>query len=121
MGELSVLVLEGSMPERYSTLILGTYESSRHQLCLVNAGHVPPMLIRGGQVVRLEAGGLPAGLLPDSRYDSNQLTIEPGDLLVCVSDGVSEAMNHQEGRTPSSRLPSTPQPAPTRQQQLPNA
>jgi sigma-B regulation protein RsbU (phosphoserine phosphatase) len=47
-------------------------------------------------VVRLEAGGWPAGLLPDSQYDSTQVTVEPGDLLVCVSDGVSEAMNRKE-------------------------
>ena len=96
MGELSVLVLEGSMPERYSTLILGTYEPSKRRLCVVNAGHVPPVLVRGGQVVRLEAGGFPAGLLPDSRYDSDSVIIEPGDLLVCVSDGISEAMNPEE-------------------------
>ena len=96
MGELSLLVLEGSMPERYTTLILGTYEPSRRRLCVVNAGHVPPVLITGGQVVRLEAGGFPAGLLPDSQYESNNVSIEPGDLLVCVSDGVSEAMNSEE-------------------------
>jgi len=96
MGELSVLVLEGSMPERYSTLILGTYEPSKRRLCVVNAGHVPPVLVRGGQVVRLEAGGYPVGLLPDSQYDSTQVTIEPGDLLVCVSDGISESMNSED-------------------------
>jgi len=54
------------------------------------------MLIRGSRVIRLQAGGYPAGLLPDSQYDSNSMTIEPGDLLVCVSDGVSEAMNCEE-------------------------
>jgi sigma-B regulation protein RsbU (phosphoserine phosphatase) len=96
MGELSLLVLEGSMPERYTTLILGTYEPSIRRVCVVNAGHVPPVLIRGGQVVRLEAGGYPVGLLPDSQYDSNSLRIDPGDLLVCVSDGISESMNSED-------------------------
>jgi sigma-B regulation protein RsbU (phosphoserine phosphatase) len=96
MGELSLLVLEGSMPERYTTLILGTYEPFRRRVCVVNAGQVPPVLIRGGQVVRLDAGGCPVGLLPDSHYDSKSLTIAPGDLLVCVSDGISESMNSQD-------------------------
>lgn len=96
MGELSRLVLEGSMPDCYTTLILGTYDPAGHRLCVVNAGHVPPVLIRGGQVVRLEAGGCPAGLLPDSQYDSNSVTIEPGDLLVCVSDGITESMNPED-------------------------
>ena len=96
MGELSRLVLEGSMPERYTTLILGTYDPASRELRVVNAGHVPPMLIRGGRVVRLEAGGLPAGLLSDSQYECNNLTVQPGDLLVCISDGISEAMNPEE-------------------------
>ena len=96
MGELSRLVLEGSLPDRYTTLILGTYDPASHRLGAVNAGHVPPVLIRGGQVIRLEAGGCPAGLLPNSQYDSNNVTIEPGDLLVCVSDGISEAMNSED-------------------------
>jgi phosphoserine phosphatase RsbU/P len=95
-GELSRLVLEGSLPDSYTTLILGTYEPSIRRVCVVNAGHVPPVLIRGGQVVRLEAGGYPVGLLPDSQYDSNSLSIDPGDLLVCVSDGISESMNSED-------------------------
>ena len=96
MGELSRLVLESSMPERYTTLILGIYEPAAHRLAVVNAGHVPPVLVRSGQVVRLEAGGCPAGLLTDSQYDSNSVIIGPGDLLVCVSDGISESMNPED-------------------------
>jgi phosphoserine phosphatase RsbU/P len=96
MAELSRLVLEGSLPDSYTTLILGTYDPPSHRLGVVNAGHVPPVLIRGGQVIRLEAGGCPAGLLPDSQYDSNSVTVEPGDVLVCVSDGISESMNPED-------------------------
>jgi len=96
MVELSRRVLESSMPERYTTLILGVYEPAGHRLGIVNAGHVPPVLIRGGRVARLDAGGYPAGLLADSQYDSSSETVEPGDLLVCVSDGISEAMNPED-------------------------
>jgi phosphoserine phosphatase RsbU/P len=96
MGELSRLVLEGSLPDSYTTLILGTYDPANHRLAVVNAGHVPPVLIRGGQVARLEAGGCPAGLLPDSQYASDSVTIDPGDVLVCVSDGISESMNLED-------------------------
>jgi len=96
VGELSRLVLEGSMPDRYTTLILGTYDPATHRLGVVNAGHVPPVLIHGGQVIRLEVGGCPAGLLPDSHYHSNNVTIEAGDVLVCVSDGISESMNSED-------------------------
>jgi len=63
MGELSRLVLEGSLPDTYTTLILGSYDPASHRLVVVNAGHVPPMLIRGSRVIRLSrrlSSGAPA-------------------------------------------------------------
>jgi sigma-B regulation protein RsbU (phosphoserine phosphatase) len=96
VGELSRLVLDGSLPHCYTTLILGAYDPASQRLSVVNAGHVPPVLIRGDQVSRLEAGGCPAGLLPDSQYDSNSVAIDPGDVLVCVSDGITESMNPED-------------------------
>jgi serine phosphatase RsbU (regulator of sigma subunit) len=61
------------------------------ELELVNAGHPAPLLIREGQVVRqLEsATTLPVGLggeLPRSR----QHTLQPGDRVLCYSDGIIE-------------------------------
>jgi sigma-B regulation protein RsbU (phosphoserine phosphatase) len=50
------------------------------------------MLVRAsGQVVRLGGGGLPIGLLPDARHETCEVPISPGDLLVLVSDGITES------------------------------
>jgi sigma-B regulation protein RsbU (phosphoserine phosphatase) len=58
---------------------------------LVQAGHPHPMLLRrSGQILRLGTGGLPVGLLPDARYETFSLSIESGDRLVLVSDGITE-------------------------------
>jgi serine phosphatase RsbU (regulator of sigma subunit) len=56
------------------------------------------------QVYRLEAGGPPVGLLPGSLYAHGSLTLEPGDLLVLITDGVSESMNSDDEEWGEERL-----------------
>jgi serine phosphatase RsbU (regulator of sigma subunit) len=59
---------------------------------VVNAGHPLPRLVRGGRVepIGLDAD-LPLGVDPDAVYQVQRLTLEPGDRLVLLSDGVLEA------------------------------
>jgi serine phosphatase RsbU (regulator of sigma subunit) len=60
---------------------------------IVNAGHPPPRLVRGGRVepVELDAD-LPLGVDPETVYQVQRLTLEPGDRLVLFTDGVLEAL-----------------------------
>jgi phosphoserine phosphatase RsbU/P len=87
------------LSERYSTLFCGLMDS-RRRLVYLNAGHCPPMLVRrnGQQVTidRLMTGGIPIGLVPGARYEEEALHLASGDLLLCFSDGLSEAMNVRE-------------------------
>ena len=82
---------------RYSTLFCGLIDASGRRLTYVNAGQCPPILVRrreaGVTIERLTTGGTPIGLLPAAQYSEDTVALEPGDLLVCYSDGVSEAMN----------------------------
>lgn len=56
-----------------------------------NAGHNLPYVRRGtGGVSRLDARGMPLGLMPGSVYDEHETVIEPGDLLLLYSDGITE-------------------------------
>jgi sigma-B regulation protein RsbU (phosphoserine phosphatase) len=60
----------------------------------VNAGHVPPALIRAdGRTEWLETGGMIVGLLPDVEFECSTVELEPGDLLVACTDGITEAMD----------------------------
>jgi sigma-B regulation protein RsbU (phosphoserine phosphatase) len=54
------------------------------------------MLLRGSEIIRLEVGGPPVGLFRFSRYEQGEAQLEPGDLLVLYTDGVSEAENPAE-------------------------
>jgi phosphoserine phosphatase RsbU/P len=81
-------------PGRYSTLVFGSLDIAERRLTYVNAGHVPPMLRRrNGEIVRLEEGGLPIGLLANIKFKQGEVLLEQGDVLVCLSDGITEALN----------------------------
>jgi len=96
MGELNKSVFYCSAAERYSTLFCGVLDAARRKLTFVNAGHVKPILVRasaGGHIERPSDGGVPIGVLPMAQYTDAVVAVEPGDLIVCFSDGVSEASN----------------------------
>jgi len=62
-----------------------------------NAGHNPPVIARqGGRTELLTAGGPVLGILPNITYSGGRTKLEPGDLLVMYSDGVSEAPNAKD-------------------------
>ncbi|HET9299405.1 MAG TPA: PP2C family protein-serine/threonine phosphatase, partial [Candidatus Polarisedimenticolaceae bacterium] len=59
-----------------------------------NAGHNPPMLMRrSGEVERLQGSGPVLGILPDVGFTQRAVRMEPGDLLLIFSDGVTEAVD----------------------------
>ena len=86
-----------SSPDRFATLFYGVFDNAKRTLRYINAGHNPPLVLRrDGSVERLEAGGAPVGMFPDSIYEEQALKLEAGDLVVAYTDGVIEATN-QDG------------------------
>ena len=60
-----------------------------------NAGHNAPLLVTASGIHRLETGGIVLGLFDAASFDEETVTMQSGDLIVCFSDGVTEAMNPQ--------------------------
>jgi sigma-B regulation protein RsbU (phosphoserine phosphatase) len=91
-SELNDVLYQSSTADRYSTLFCGALNSSRSQMIYVNAGHIPPFIVRAnGSIERPSEGDLPAGLMPSVPYRQHVVPLAPGDLIVCVSDGILEA------------------------------
>jgi len=83
-----------SSDDRYATLFYGVFDGTTRILRYVNAGHNPPVVMRrDGSMLCLEAGGAPVGLLADSEYRAGSVRLEPGDLVVAFTDGLTEATN----------------------------
>jgi len=104
MHKVNRLVYEASASNRYATFFFAAYDPQTRRLECVNAGHNPPVLLRGDQVIRLEAGGPVVGLLPFAPYTEQALTLEPGDLLVLYTDGISEAMTKDDEEWGEDRM-----------------
>ncbi len=83
-----------TQPAKYATLFLACYDSRTRQLRYSNGGQLPPLLLcADGSVKRLDHGGSVVGLLPGMEYEEATVTMDPGDLLVAYSDGVTEPEN----------------------------
>ena len=76
--------------EKYATVIIGRV-NARGELEYVNCGHIPALIVSNGEVQRPGEGNPPVGLLPDAVYESARYQLKPGDRLVLVTDGVTEA------------------------------
>jgi len=93
MGARSSTTTGGRMT-KYLSMFLALVESGGRNLRYVNAGHVPPAVIRvDGSVEWLEAGGMIVGLLPDVQFECGTVALGVGDLLVACTDGITEAMD----------------------------
>jgi sigma-B regulation protein RsbU (phosphoserine phosphatase) len=92
VGSTNRFLCQKSLGEKYATLVIAHLKSSG-ELEFVNCGHVPPVLITGGSVLRLFESNVPVGLLPDMDYASGHRKLNPGDRLVLITDGVTEAEN----------------------------
>lgn len=78
--------------EHFATVFLAALDPGGRRLRYASAGHLPPLLLRAdGQAVWLMPAGLPLGLASGTTYPVRDVAIAPGDLLVAVTDGVTEA------------------------------
>jgi len=80
-------------PNQFATLFFALFDEQRGKLSYTNAGHLPPMLVRGGEVQRLDVHGMVVGAFAQAPYDSGETELLPGDLLVAFTDGVTEPEN----------------------------
>lgn len=78
--------------QKYATLVIARLATDGG-LELINCGHVPPTIISGAEVRTLEDGNLPVGLIAAADFHVMNLRLNPGDRLVVVTDGVTEAEN----------------------------
>ena len=78
----------------FVSLFYGILDTKNNTLCYANAGQNLPLLFTPGKPpVPLETRGLVLGVMEKMSYKEEQLSIQPGELLLIYSDGISEAMN----------------------------
>jgi len=93
------------LSDGYATLFCAHLDPHDQRLVHVSAGHEPALLIRNnGRIRRLESAGAPLGLSRRSTWRPRQIGIEPGDVLVAFTDGITESVDADGGELRDSGL-----------------
>ncbi|MBW3595677.1 MAG: SpoIIE family protein phosphatase [Planctomycetes bacterium] len=95
------------LEERFVTLVMCVLDPAKHEVTMVSAGHMPP-LIRGpnGEIREEgdEAVGLPLGIVEGMDYDEAHFSVQPGETLILYTDGINEAMDPDDDEYTIPRL-----------------
>ncbi|HZD93990.1 MAG TPA: GAF domain-containing SpoIIE family protein phosphatase [Candidatus Sulfotelmatobacter sp.] len=91
---------------KHLSVFLGLIDTRRNVLQYVNAGHIPPILVKGksGEVKLLEEGGTVIGLFPQVDFTRGTVKLEKDDLLVCTTDGIPRISDDQKHEYGTRRL-----------------
>jgi phosphoserine phosphatase RsbU/P len=96
VGRLNRVFCDSVWEDRFVTMVLAVLDPKRHEVTIVNAGHLPPLWRHGPKAVEPVAENetrLPLGVDRDVDYSAYTLPLSPGDSLVLYTDGITEAMN----------------------------
>jgi serine phosphatase RsbU (regulator of sigma subunit) len=94
VSRLNTQICKHSPGSRFITLFYGLYTPGTGAFTYVNAGQNPPLLRRtDGSIERLGSTGVALGMFEGSSYGAVETRVNPGDLLLLYSDGVTEAEN----------------------------
>jgi sigma-B regulation protein RsbU (phosphoserine phosphatase) len=103
MTKVNESLMRRALQARFATAVYATL-STDGQLTYCNAGHNPPVLLTRRGTRRLDTGGLILGLFGHATYEQDTMRLDPGDLLIAYSDGVTEALNAEGQEFGDERL-----------------
>lgn len=98
-GSINDIIYNNTPADKFITFFWGIISDNGTKFKYVNAGHDPPILFRKGsdEPFLLEEGGVILGAMPTMMpYESAEIDLKPGDLIVFFTDGVTEAMNPEQ-------------------------
>jgi len=94
LGEkINQIFCRDSLRNIFASLVYCEVAPGSGSVRLVNAGHIPPLILRAGRVDKLEKGGVALGIMPGAMYEEQNLGLEGGNTVVIYSDGLTEARN----------------------------
>ena len=109
MSRLNRIFCDPRWDNRFITFFFGVLDPMTHEICFHNAGHYPPILVSPSDISSANSTapapvsrtlgedviGLPLGVSDETLYPESRFTIQPGQKLVVLSDGITDAMNSQ--------------------------
>jgi sigma-B regulation protein RsbU (phosphoserine phosphatase) len=93
--KLNFIFCRDSLPNIFASVVYLEAKPNAGSIRLVNAGHFPPIIVRGGQLEKTEKGGMALGLSTQAVFQEQHIELSTNDMLFVYSDGVTEARNEQ--------------------------
>ncbi len=93
-----------TLPGEFATGFYMELSADGRRVEYCNAGHEPLLLLRGGTLHTLDVGGLVFGIDPNAKYETAETALQPGDLLVLITDGLTESLNYDDQAYGRDRL-----------------
>jgi sigma-B regulation protein RsbU (phosphoserine phosphatase) len=108
VASVNDMILADTRAQKYMSMFVGLLDQRNRTFHYINAGHVPPAVVRAnGEHVFLREGGMVVGIFPGVAYERGYLKLEPGDVFVGCTDGITEAMDVQSNEYGVERLVET--------------
>jgi serine phosphatase RsbU (regulator of sigma subunit) len=96
IARLNQAFCDSRWEDRFITLIAAVIDPARHEVALINAGHLLPIVRRSDGRIELvgeEEAGLPLGIAGGMAYEQTLVTLQPGDSITLYTDGIPDALN----------------------------
>lgn len=105
VSSVNDMILADTRAQKYLSMFVGLLDTRSRTLHYINAGHVPPAVVRAhGDTVYLREGGMVVGVFPGVAYERGFIRLEAGDIFVGCTDGITEAMDVDSNEYGSTRL-----------------
>jgi hypothetical protein len=97
LGErMNRILCRDGLPNRFATLVYLEVCAQFGSVRLLNAGHLPPLVLRGERIEELPTGSMALGMLPEATFFEQSVELADGDTMIVFSDGLTEATNDSE-------------------------
>jgi serine phosphatase RsbU (regulator of sigma subunit) len=103
-GKLNHIFCRDSLPNLFASVVYAEIQPGQGLVRLLNAGHLPPLVFRGGSIEKTDKGGMALGLSPQASFNEQHIGLGTNDMLFVYSDGLTEAQNDQGAFFGETRL-----------------
>lgn len=90
-AKLNMILRRDGLPNSFASLVYLELQSGSGIVRLLNAGHMPPLILKDGAIQETAHGGVAIGMMPEANFAEQQIEFQRGDTLVVYSDGLTEA------------------------------
>lgn len=102
--KLNHIFCRDSLPNLFASVVYAEIQPGHGLVRLLNAGHLPPLILRGGSIEKTDKGGMALGLSTQATFNEQHIELSTNDMVLVYSDGLTEAQNEQEAFFGEPRL-----------------